>query len=180
MKKILLFVALLSGMLHLVVCSKQVLVLKYNIENDCPDPLVRVPISPNYEVKEFTFCAKYNFMYLRKGILMALGNEAFFWMYNFEDRKGFVGYDGGYYYFDFQTQDIKPEKWQHICFAVSMKQIKIVFNGKILSNDKVDDLVTKGRKNTTLWLGGMIEDIRDWEKRDFNSSAKKNLHGFVG
>ena len=182
MKMISLFVALLLGMSLLVACSsEEVLILKYKIENNCPDPLVRVPITSNYEVKDFTFCAKYNFMFLRKGILMALGTEAFFWMYNFEDQKGFVGYDGGYYFFDFQTQDIKPEKWQHICFAISMKYIKIVFNGKILSNDKADDLVTKGTKNTTLWLGGMIDEIRDWERRDFNSSdAKKNLHGFVG
>ena len=166
MKNTSLFVALLLCMLHLAACSKQVLVLKYNSEKNCPDPLVRVPISPNYEVKEFTFCGKYNFMFLSNGILMALGSEAYFWMYDFEERKGFVGYDGGYYYFDFQPLDIKPEKWQHICFAVSMKHIKIVFNGKILSNDKVD-LVTKGTKNTTLWLGG-------------DDSTSKNKNGFVG
>ena len=135
MKKISLFVALLLGMSLLVACrSEKVLILKYNIENNCPDPLVRVPITSNYEVKDFTFCAKYNFMFLRKGILMALGTEAFFWMYNFEDQKGFVGYDGGYYYFDFQTQDIKPEKWQHYVYGHS-QSVVFLFFGEFTSKE---------------------------------------------
>ena len=57
--------------------------------------------------------------------------------------------------FDFQSHNLEPDEWQHICFAVSMNQIKIALNGEILFNDEVVDLITNEIKNTTLWIGGI-------------------------
>ena len=85
---------------------------------------------------------------------MSLGSDIYFELYDFDAKKFGLFYDDRFYFFDFQTEKLKPTKWQHICFALSMSHIKVVINGEILSNEEEDlNLVTKETRDTTFWFG---------------------------
>ena len=150
---IIILLLLLLNLINPGACGNEVLVLKNNEENDCPNPILGVPIRPHLPLKEFTFCENFSLRFLRTTMLMGLGDNIGFKLYDFEDRIGFVIYEGAYNLFDFQSQNLEPDEWQHICFAVSMNQIKIALNGEILFNDEVVNLITNEIKNTTLWIG---------------------------
>ena len=147
-------------------CSNQVLVLKYNRRTDCPNYLV--PIKINKALKEFTYCGKYNFRFLKYSILMSLGNDhkMKMSMNDFQNKMGFLSYDGGSYLYDFKSHKLKPDEWHHICYSIAKNQIKIVLDGEILLNEKVD-LEIKEITNTTLWLGGMATESKYYKDRRF-------------
>ena len=144
---------LLLNVVHSGTCNNQVWVLKYNREISCDIPNIGVPIKSNSVIKEFTFCGKYNFNFLRQSTLMSLGGtDIFIEIYNFEAKKVNLKYDGGNYIFDFQNQTFIPNDWYQICLAVSMNQLKVALNGEVSSNEKVD-LVAIDIEKTTLWFG---------------------------
>ena len=155
-------------------CNNQVLVLKYNRRNDCQNPLVA--IIPKITLKEFTYCGKYNFRFLRYSLLMSFtpeGERAFdrgsvirISILEHGEKIGFLLYDGAAYLYDFRYQNLKTDEWNHICFSISMNQLSIVLNGQILLNDKVD-LVTKEIINPTLWLGGIISKTKYYVDKRF-------------
>ena len=151
MDKFILLLILLN-VVHSGTCKEEVLVLKYNRENNCQDPNVGVPIEPNSVIREFTFCGKYKLKFLRRSTFMSLGSDIYFELFDFDAKKFILFYDDRFYFFDFQTEKLKPTKWQHICFALSMSHIKVVING--VSNEVEDfNLVTKETQDTTLWFG---------------------------
>ena len=79
---------------------------------------------------------------------------------------GFLSYDGGSYLYDFISHKLKPDEWHHICYSIAKNQIKIVLDGEILLNEKVD-LEIKEITNTTLWLGGMATESKYYKDRRF-------------
>ena len=95
---------LLLNVVHSGTCSNKVWVLKYNQETNCPNPNVGIPIKPNSVTKEFTFCGKYNFRFLRSSTLMSLGGtDIVLKLYDFDAKKIVAKYDGGYIIFDFHA-----------------------------------------------------------------------------
>ena len=69
---------LLLNLVHSVICNNQVLILKYNNRNDCPKPVVGIPLKSNLVLKEFTFCGKFKFRFLRERLLMAFDEYTYF------------------------------------------------------------------------------------------------------
>ena len=168
------YLPLLFYMIHSGTSSNQVWVLKYNHENNCPSPHVGVSIKPNSVIGEFTFCGKYNFKFLRRSILMSLGGtDIYFEMYNFEAKKIALKYNDGFYLFDFKNQTLIPNEWYRICLAISMKQLKVVLNGEILSNEEVD-FMSKEIKKATLWFG--VQKHSKFEKARSLEGAITDAH----
>ena len=99
---------------------------------------------------------------------MSLGNDhkMKMSMNDFQNKMGFLSYDGGSYLYDFISHKLKPDEWHHICYSIAKNQIKIVLDGEILLNEKVD-LEIKEITNTTLWLGGMATESKYYEDRRF-------------
>ena len=133
MAKILLLVLL--NLLHSGSSSNEVLILKYN---QCLDPPVGIAIKANSDIKEFTFCAKYNFRFLRESLLMGFDENTYFWMMDFEEKMAVFKFAGEMFFVDFENQNIKPDKWQNLCISVSVyhNQIKIVLNGESLFEEE--------------------------------------------
>ena len=155
----------LLNILNTGLCSNSVLVLRYNKRNDCQNPLVL--IKPSKALNEFTYCAKYNFRFLRNIILIDGANfDMRLFITDFERKIGFFKYDGGSYLFDFKYQNLKPDEWHHICLSISRNQFIIVLNGQILLNEKVD-IVTKEILNPDLWLGGTNSTSKHYLDRRF-------------
>ena len=145
---------LLLYLLHSGICDDQVWILKYNREIDCESSDVGVPIKANSVIKEFTFCGKYSFKFLRESTLMSLGGtDIYFEIYDFEAKKVGLHYNNGYYFFDYHNQTLIPNEWYHICLAVSMDQMKVVLNGEILSNEELKFVAKEGEITSTLWFG---------------------------
>ena len=171
------FILLILNVVHLVTCSNPVWILKNHRESNCPSPDLGVSIEQNSLIKDFTFCGKYNFKFLRKTSLMSLGGtDIFIEMYDFERTKIVLKYDDGYYFFEFPNQTLMPNEWNQICLAVSMNHLKIALNGEISSNEKVDSEVIY-LEMKTLWFGarsdswfrnrrleGAITDVYLWNE----------------
>ena len=75
---------------------------------------------------------------------------------DFENKLGFLMHRGVYYRFQFQNQSVTPDSWQYICLAVSSIQIKIIWNGEILTSVSKVDEPKEEIKDTRLWLGGAL------------------------
>ena len=166
MEKMIIFLVALLNILHTGLCNNQVLILKYNRRNDCPNPLAQ--LKPNMALKEFTYCGKYNFRFLRDSYLMSFDPnfDMRLSITNFEEKIGFLRYDGAAYIFDFKYQNLKTDEWNHLCFSISMNQSIMVLNGQILLNDKVD-LVTKEIMNPVLSLGGIVTTSQNYLDKRF-------------
>ena len=78
-------------------------------------------------------------------------------IFDFENKKGEVIYQGAFYPFSFHNQTILPESWQYVCLVVTSIQIKVVWNGELLYKQHYKFEVPKEViKNTKLWLGGAL------------------------
>ena len=143
-------------MVHCGTSSAEISILKYSKDGGCNKTLVEVPIKPNTLMKEFTYCGKYSFRFLRESVLMGLEPNTYLWMMNFEEKNAGLKYNGMYYFFDFNNQKIIPDEWQHLCLGLSLNKIKIVLNGEILLNKTVANLFTEEieASTRTMWFGG--------------------------
>ena len=142
-------------MIHSAICTDQPLIIKYNQRNDCQNPLVGIPIKSNSSLKEFTFCGKYNFRFLRESILMGFDRQTYlWWMMNYDEKMGALKVHGKYVFFYYKTQKIRPDQWQHYCISVSSSQVKIVLNGDILLNVTMD-FSSKEIAKDKIWIGGV-------------------------
>ena len=135
-------------------CSEQVSVLEYKGGNECASDLVGVPIKSTPSMtslfEEFTFCGKYYFRFLRYSNLMGIEPDLILKIRDFEKERGFLMYQGAYYWFNFPNQTVTPDSWQYICLAITSTQIKIVWNGEILLSDPKVDLPTAEIKDTKI------------------------------
>ena len=131
---------LLLNLVYMGMSYDQFLIMKYTQGNDCHDPIVPAPLTSNSAsaLKEFTYCGKYSFRFLRESLLMGLDSSTYLWMMNYEDKMASVKAFGKYVFFYYENQIIKPDQWQHFCMSVSLHQVKIVLNGEILCNATVN------------------------------------------
>ena len=130
-----LFLVLLLHLVHFGSCNKKNLIVRFNQQNDCLNPILGIPLKSNLALKEFTFCGMYSFKFLRGRILMALTRDTYLWMMNYGEKMGALKMYNEYIFFDLQKQSMKPDQWQHICFSVSLYEVKIAMNGKILKSE---------------------------------------------
>ena len=161
-------------------CLNQVAVLKYNGGNECQGDLVGVPIkstSPTTTsfLDEFTFCAKYYFRFLRECFLMSMEPTFYLEIWDFENKVGLLMYQGIYYRFYFYNQTLMPNSWQYICLAVSPMEMKLVWNGEILSSHTKVDLPKEEIKDTKIWLGGLAASFDKLGNRFEGMMANANL-----
>ena len=128
MKLKILLVVLLS-LFDLGSCSNEIFILKYN---KCKYPLEGIPMTTNSYLKEFTFCAKYNFRFVRESLLMGFDETTYLLVMAFEEKMAIFKFTGSYFYFDFDNQKIKPDEWQNLCISVSVhhNHANIVFLSK--------------------------------------------------
>ena len=94
------------------------------------------------------------FRFLQECFLMGMEPDLVLEVWDFENKVGFVYYQGVYYRFYFPK--ITPDSWQYICLAISSIQLKIVWNGKIVPSDPKVNLPQKEIKHTKIWLGGAL------------------------
>ena len=137
--------------------SKQVSVLKYKGGNECSSALVGVPITSlatSSLIDEFTFCGKYYFRFLRYSFLMDMEPDLTLKITDFENKVGYLKFEGLYYKFNFINQTVTTDSWQYICLAISSMKIKIILNGEVLLSKPKVDVSKKKIKITKIWLGG--------------------------
>ena len=161
-------------------CLNQVAVLKYNGGNECQGDLVGVPIKSTSStttslLDEFTFCAKYYFRFLRECFLMSMEPTFYLEIWDFENKVGLLMYQGIYYRFYFYNQTLMPNSWQYICLAVSPMEMKLVWNGEILSSHTKVDLPKEEIKDTKIWLGGLAASFDKLGNRFEGMMANANL-----
>ena len=135
-------------------CDDQVLILKYNGGEDCTKSLVELPIKS--AMKEFTFCGKYSFKFLRSSVLMGFDTDTYFLM-EYEERMAHLKIYGDKAYVNLKNHSLKPDQWQHLCFSVSSKQVQIVMNGVILQNETMD-YTSEQITSDEMWIGGIVGD----------------------
>lgn len=141
-------------------------ILEYKPVKNCLDCkcTIGIPIKSNEPMKEFSFCGKYRFMYLRDSDLMYMdGPDTYVRLMDFEERVGIVRHNSAGYIFSFQNQTFIPDTWQHICLMISADIITIILNGEVVFDKsyetKMDFL------ETNLWLGG--GNVPNWMHRRF-------------
>ena len=149
-------ITLLLGFLTLISSGRttnEVLILKFN--RCLAESPVGITIKANSILEEFTFCAKYNFRFLRESLLMGFDEDTHFRM-NFEEQLASFKFVGEYFFYNIENLNIKPDKWQNLCISVSIShnQLKIVLNGEILGDEEKVDLSKKKLLINTLWVGG--------------------------
>ena len=149
-----LFLVLLLNLIHFGSCNEKNLIVKFNQQNDCLNPILGIPLKSNLALKEFTFCGMYSFKFLRGRILMAFTRDTYLWMMNYGEKMGALKMYNEYIFFDLQKQSMKPDQWQHICFSVSLYEVKIAMNGNVLKNETVN-FSAEEITNDKLWIGGM-------------------------
>ena len=158
MERILFFLILMNIASHGNCSNQEVSVLNYKDGHKCSSDLVGVPIkSTSSHIDEFTFCGKYYFRFLRRSFLMSVEPDLILSIFDFENKKGEVIYQGAFYPFSFHNQTILPESWQYVCLVVTSIQIKVVWNGELLYKQHYKfELPKEVIKNTKLWLGGAL------------------------
>ena len=163
-------------LIHSAICTDhQPLIIKYNQRNDCQNPLVGIPIkSNNSSLKEFTFCGKFNFRFLRESILMGFDKKTYlWWMMNYDEKMGALKVHGKYVFFYYKTQRIRPDQWQHFCISVSSSQVKIVLNGEILRN-VTKDFSSKEIAKDRIWIGGV--EGNSWHLKQRFEGEMTDIH----
>ena len=73
-------------------------------------PLEEIPIKTNSGLKEFTFCAKYNFRFIRESLLMGFDIHTYLFVMAFGEKIAIFKFAGSFFYFDFENQNIKPDE----------------------------------------------------------------------
>ena len=170
---------ILTFVIHFTICSCQISTLRYTDVKDCSEAIVGVPIKSNSALNEFTFCGKYSFKFLKEYILMSLAKEfalTSIWIRDFEEKVGLLYHKEEFYIFRFLNQTVLPEQWQHICFAVSSNQIKIMMNGELIFN-KIKNISSTNVLETNLWFGGGA--FEDEEHKDNLWFAKRRFVGVM-
>ena len=153
---------LLLNLMNLVqfgICYNQITVLEYNQRSDCPNSVVGIPMKSNSPLQEFTFCGRYNFRFLRECVLMGFDKQTWFWMMINDEEKAALKLHGEYFFFNINKQNMMPDQWQHLCFSVSLQQVKIVLNGEIVCNEPVT-LDSEEIAHEIMWIGGM--KVNSW------------------
>ena len=137
-------------------CNNNISILKNKGIEDCQNCncTVRLPIKSLSIVKEFTFCGKYSFKFLKDSVLMYLNApDTYIRIMDFTDKLGLILHDGGASFFFFPNQTLKPDSWQHVCLAVSNKALTLVLNGEVIFNNPPNSIM-KEFLETDLSLGG--------------------------
>ena len=119
----------------MVNCNNQVPILKYNIIDDCPNCTctIGIPIQTTAPLREFTFCGKYRFKYLKDVVMMYMDPPVtYIRIMDYEDHVGILKHDAGGYFFFFPNQNLKPDTWQHVCLSVSLNSMRLVLNGEVV------------------------------------------------
>ena len=169
--KLIILSLILFSMLTQGNCSNQLKVLKYIDGNECERALVGIPINSTASTSslfdEFTFCGKYYFRFLRRSFLMSMEPDLILDIFDFEDKKGYLFYQGAYYQFTFKHQTVTHDSWHYICLAISSTKVKIAWNGEILLSIPKLDLPTAEIISTTLWLGGALFFDNEYGLRRF-------------
>ena len=147
----------LLNLVLVAICNDQVLILKYNGREECTKSLVELPIKS--AMKEFTYCGKYSFKFLRSSVLMGFDYNTYFGM-NYENGMARVKIYGSISYINLTNQSLKPDQWQHLCFSVSSSQVQVVMNGVIL---KVKTMHYSEVTFEKMWIGGILEN-KGYEK----------------
>ena len=155
MKIILLLI--LFNLVYSAISNDQVLILKYNSQNDCPNPIVKIPIKSNSALNKFTYCGKYSFRFLQTSVLMGFNVHTNFVIKNFKEKIARMKINGDTVYFDLKNQTIQPDQWQHLCISISTNQFKIVMNGEILHNETVN-YTSEEINNDEIFIGGILGD----------------------
>ena len=65
-------------------CNDQFLILKYNRRDDCAESVIGLPMKS--AMKDFTFCGKYSFKFLKSYVLMGFDMNTFVLM-QYEKRR---------------------------------------------------------------------------------------------
>ena len=151
-----LFLVLLLHLVHFGSCNEKNLIVRFNQQNDCLNPILGIPLKLNLALKEFTFCGRYSFKFLRGRILMAFTRDTYLWMMNYGEKMGALKMYNEYIFFDLPNH-MKPDQWQHICFSVSLYEVKIAMNGNILKKETVN-FSAEEVTNDKLWIGGMQDN----------------------
>ena len=138
-------ITLLLGLLTLISSGRttnEVLILKFN--RCLAESPVGITIKANSILEEFTFCAKYNFRFLRESLLMGFDQDTYFQI-DFEEKLAIFKIVGEYFFYNIENQNIQPDKWQNLCIyvSISQNQIKIILNGETLGDEEKVDLSNK-------------------------------------
>ena len=134
---------------------------------DCPNPddtVSSIHLKSLSLIDEFTFCGKYNFIFLRDTVLMYIKtSETYIRLMDFEKNYGMLQHDGAGNFFFFPNQTLNPDSWQHICLSVSKDSLKLVLNGDIIYNAPPNSIMTAFYE-AKLFLGGE-NDAKKMERR---------------
>ena len=84
------------------------------------------------------------------------GPDSYIFLYDFEEKKGFIKHKGIGKIFSFKNQTLLPDQWQHICMAVTDDGMTtLILNGEIIFKDLLEGQEQYINKiETNLWLGG--------------------------
>ena len=140
----------------MVNCNNKVPILRYNIIDDCPncECTIGIPIQTKSPLREFTFCGKYRFKYLKDVVMMYMDPPVtYIRIMDYEDRVGILKHDAAGYFFFFPNQNLKPDSWQHVCLSVSLDSMRLVLNGEVVF-DSPPNSVMEDITASTLWIGG--------------------------
>ena len=129
--KMTVFISVILLQLLIVMCiaTDSVSVLKYTEDSNCQNTVARVPIESESAIKEFTFCGKYAFKYLREMSLVEFeGLETRVNFVDFRKRYGFVNVFGLSYMFLLGSMRINPDQWMQLCLSFSSTKFQVSLN----------------------------------------------------
>ena len=92
------------------------------------------------------------------------GPDSYIYLYDFEEKKGFIKHNGIGMFFSFQNQSIVPDNWQHVCMAaMDNGNTTLVLNGKIIYEGFLKR--TSNKFETNLWIGGSTKNLWYQQRR---------------
>ena len=152
-------------------CNDQFLILKYNRRDDCAESVIGLPMKS--AMKEFTFCGKYSFKFLKSYVLMGFDMNTFVLM-QYEKRRVQLKIYGDIAWVNLENYSLEPDQWQHLCLSVSSKskQVQIVMNGLILQNETMD-YTSEEITNDKMWIGGMAPVV------DYPWKEERRMEGAI-
>ena len=125
-------ILLLQFVIVMCIATNYVSVLRYTENSNCQNTVARVPIESESAIKEFTFCGKYAFKYLREMSLVEFeGLDTRVNFVDFRKRYGFVNVFGLSYMFLLGSMRINPDQWMQLCLSFSSSKLQVSLNVSI-------------------------------------------------